>query len=134
MKDKDQLFEDILCEGARFEQCDAASRHVALRSFRRRHHLRLVAKVSSLAASVALAAALCHWPKDPATPGAALARTSPAPAQSPEPPALQEDPLPRVSDAELLAAFPPDSCFLVEVNGERILVFRDPELRKRYLE
>ncbi len=37
-----------------------------------------------------------------------------------------------LTDEQLLAFFPADSCFIAEVDGRKILVFRDPELRQKY--
>ena len=37
-----------------------------------------------------------------------------------------------LTDEQLLAFFPADSCFIAEVDGRKILVFRDAELRKKY--
>lgn len=37
-----------------------------------------------------------------------------------------------LTDEQLLAFFPPDSCFLAEVDGRKILVFRNPEVREKY--
>ena len=38
-----------------------------------------------------------------------------------------------ISDEELLASFPPGSCFLAEVNGETMLVFTDDKVRTEVL-
>jgi hypothetical protein len=37
-----------------------------------------------------------------------------------------------LTDEQLLAFFPADSCFIAEVEGRKILVFRNPELRQKY--
>ena len=37
-----------------------------------------------------------------------------------------------ITDEQLLAFFPTDSCFIAEVEGRKILVFRDPEVRQKY--
>lgn len=37
-----------------------------------------------------------------------------------------------LTDEELIALFPPGSCFLAEVNGKKMLVFKDPEVRKQF--
>lgn len=137
MKEKRKLLEDVLCGSAEFEKCNQESIRAASRRFRRERILGLMARVSAMAATVAVAAALWLWPDWRTAPEINQRASSPAPLEvfyAPEQAVVKESPLPRVSDAELLAAFPPDSCFLAEVNGERILVFRDPELGKRYLE
>jgi hypothetical protein len=38
-----------------------------------------------------------------------------------------------MSDQEVVACFPPGSCFIAEVEGRKVLVFPDPILRQRYL-
>lgn len=38
-----------------------------------------------------------------------------------------------LTDEQLLALFPSDSCFIAEVEGRKMLVFRSPELRQKYL-
>ena len=37
-----------------------------------------------------------------------------------------------LTDEQLLALFPADSCFIAEADGRKILVFRSPEVRERY--
>ena len=37
-----------------------------------------------------------------------------------------------LTDEQLLAFFPADSCFIAEADGRKILVFRSPELRQKY--
>ena len=37
-----------------------------------------------------------------------------------------------LTDEQLLAFFPADSCFIAEADGRKILVFRSPELREKY--
>jgi hypothetical protein len=37
-----------------------------------------------------------------------------------------------LTDEQLLAFFPADSCFIAEVDGRKILVFRNPELGQKY--
>jgi hypothetical protein len=39
-----------------------------------------------------------------------------------------------ISDEELLRFFPPDSCFLAELDGKQILVFKDARLAEEFLE
>jgi hypothetical protein len=38
-----------------------------------------------------------------------------------------------INDQQLLACFPPDTCALAEVNGEKVLIFFDPALRARVM-
>ena len=54
----------------------------------------------------------------------------PAAAAAPMTPRTQ---ITAISDEELLASFPPGSCFLAEVNGETMLVFTDDKVRTEVL-
>ena len=38
-----------------------------------------------------------------------------------------------LTDAELLALFPPGSCFLAEVDGQKKLIFFDPKVEREYI-
>lgn len=42
-------------------------------------------------------------------------------------------PLLKLTDEELLASFPSNSCFLAEVNGRQVLVFTDRSNREKFL-
>jgi hypothetical protein len=35
---------------------------------------------------------------------------------------------PKLTDEQLIASFPPNSCFLAEVDGRQVLVFTDPQV------
>ena len=39
-----------------------------------------------------------------------------------------------ISDEELLSLFPQGSCFLAELDGKQVLVFKDSKLREEFLE
>jgi len=39
----------------------------------------------------------------------------------------------RLTDKELVAAFPKGSCFIAEVDGKKELVFLDPKLERTYV-
>lgn len=41
--------------------------------------------------------------------------------------------VPRLTDQELIASFPSNSCFLAEVNGQQVLVFVDPSLEEKFV-
>jgi hypothetical protein len=41
--------------------------------------------------------------------------------------------MPRLTDEELIASFPANSCFLAEVEGRQILVFVDPRVEEKVL-
>jgi hypothetical protein len=39
----------------------------------------------------------------------------------------------RLTDEELVAAFPKGSCFIAEVDGKKELVFLDPKVQRTYV-
>lgn len=135
MKPEKALLQDVVCEDPDFAACDAASRQAALGAFRRRVRLRLLGRVSALAAGILVCSSYWLWlePKESSSAPRIVSAPEISPVAEPAPPVPEESTLTRVSDAELLAAFPPGSCFLAEIDGKNMLVFRDPELRARYV-
>jgi hypothetical protein len=37
-----------------------------------------------------------------------------------------------ITDEQLIAAFPPGSCYIAEVNGQKQLFFRDPKVKEQF--
>jgi hypothetical protein len=105
----------------------------ALAEFRRARLLRRVASISSAAAVVAVLIAFLFRGSERKT-----TRVTIVPAatdQGPQPALQTKSPAKDASltDEQLLALFPADSCFIAEVEGRKTLVFRSPELRQKYL-
>ena len=67
----------------------------------------------------------------------ALLQTPALPTPAPHPqigiPAQTAKPA-HLTDEQLLALFPANSCFLAELGGKQILVFKDPKLARDFLE
>ncbi len=114
-----------------FADHDAQVHRQALRALRLRRHVRL-ARIFSGPAAVALLLFIAHYRSSGPSVSTVL------PPRTPAVPVLTQSPSPAAShpltDRELLAAFPPGSCFLAEVNGKKVLVFSDPAIEKQYLQ
>ena len=130
-----QLLDEVLQDES-FKEFDARLRQQALAEFRCGQFIRKIASISSLAALVIASAIggfffLEEHPKRDSSPASDRAAN---PHESPE--ASIKAPGKEVStltDEELIASFPPNSCYLAEVDGRQILVFRDSKLRSQYL-
>ena len=126
-----RLLNDLLAD--ELEGLGDGRKAIALAAFRRAHLVRRVRNSAGLVVVLAaLAAALFHYSRPRQT--QLIAETAPA-ATAPIPAgtAYSGDTLVKISDAELIASFPADTCFLAEVDGRKILVFTDPALRDKYL-
>jgi hypothetical protein len=97
----------------------------ALRAFRRRHQFKRVRSAAQLLAILALGGI---WFSSRHIPVKTVVNVppSPLPITRPEPHSL--------TDEELIAKFPPGSCFMAEVNGKKILVFKDPQVEKQFFQ
>jgi hypothetical protein len=101
-------------------------KEAALSAFRRGQLLRRAGRagVAVMIAAVAIAGVLVlqrHVIKD--IPPAVVANVQPS----------EQSGMPRLTDEELIASFPSNSCFLAEVEGRQILVFFDPRVEERVL-
>jgi hypothetical protein len=125
-KHKQRLLNDLLQDDASHEWC-ADGKEKALAAFRQARLWKRVGLVSRLAAVIAGLAGgaflyCTHlWKNSPVPPVNELA-SQPVAA-----------PLPTLTDDQLLASFPANTCYLAEVDGRKILVFVDPELQKKYV-
>ena len=111
-------------ENPDFREHDSRVHAAALRAFRSRPRHRKLTTVTLL---IALATAILSTQlnsKQQAAP--------PVAHRLPSAPATEKQPAVSLTDEELLAHFPPGSCFLAEVNGKIILVFNDPALKKQF--
>ena len=135
---KQRLLNDVLQDetetGA--EAPEAAKQHV-LAAFRRGRFLRRIAMVSRWAAVIVVLAVgsfLFHGPLTkngfPGQPGPGVPGP---PKNAPVTEAVVSAPLPTLTDEQLLASFPRDTCYLAEVEGRKILVFADSNDRRKYL-
>ena len=123
-KHKQRLLDDLLQEDASPEW-HADGKEKALAAFRQARLWKRVGLISRLAAVVAVLAGgafLTHLLKNSPVPPVNELASQPVAA-----------PLPTLTDDQLLASFPANTCFLAEVDGRKILVFVDPEVQKKYV-
>jgi len=135
--DKQKLLNEVLGEDS-FQAFNDGLKQHALREFRRARLVRRIASVSMIAAGLVAVAfvssQLFHGQTSPAPANAATAKIARAPIPSADLEkgngAVMQDTL---TDEQLVASFPSNSCFLAEVEGRKILVFRNPGLKKQFL-
>jgi hypothetical protein len=140
--DRDALLDAVLGDED-WQALRASTRAAALAAFRARHRRQRLGQWGALAAGVALALGATWAWMQPALaplrpePPAQLARVTPAPA-----PAIPAAPLPApestpstanssvryISEEQLLAMFPPGSCVIAEINGQKQFVILDPKI------
>src|SRR4026208_315257 len=121
-----QLLNDVLREGEGTGQA-------ALAAFRRARFVRKVTRVSAVLALIIAVTGLLIWQHDPNRNSriAAGPRDSSV-SRQPQGEPTEHD-VPTLTDEQLLASFPPNSCFLAEVDGRQILVFTDPAIEQQVL-
>jgi len=125
--------EDPLLNAILKDECwhtnHAACKTEVLAAFRARQRVRRTRRwIGSVAALSAAVASGVFWLHRPVVvPG--------LPQMATEPSAAPREPgQPRyLNDAELVASFPAGSCFLAEIDGQKKLVFLDPEIERRYV-
>jgi hypothetical protein len=131
---RQKLLSDVVEDGM-LREFHARLKSQALGEFRRARFLRRVGSLAALAAVLVAAGAAGVYnfraPRvAPRTIAKAQVQPESAVTQSnTEPPAR----LHTLTDEELIASFPPNTCYLAEVDGRKMLVFQDPELRKQFL-
>jgi hypothetical protein len=105
----------------------AALKAQVLAAFRARQSLRRLTRwAAGVAAAAAAITCLVYWAGSPLPPRMSLVQN---PSQPPG--ALARSSF--LTDAQLLASFPPGSCFLAEVNGHKELIFLDGDAQRRWL-
>jgi len=119
--EEDALLEAVLRDDS-WQAANATAKQEALGVFQARQRLRRLTRWGGAAAALAVAAAAC-WiisQPDKTPPRAAGHMAGP-------------NPINYLTDDELLALFPPGSCFLAEVDGQKELVFFDPKVEREYV-
>ncbi|MCI0534663.1 MAG: hypothetical protein L0Z50_05495 [Verrucomicrobiales bacterium] len=134
----DPLLNDLL-GGSRYSEFRAELKRQALGAFRRARWWRRTRNSGLAMAAVAAVLAILLWRLDTERAAPVVTEQATTPPTLP-PTALPSDAtslktarasvqIETISDEQLLAAFPPDSCFLAELDGQTVLVFSDPAVR-----
>jgi hypothetical protein len=127
----EELLRDVFAETDHTGAEWSAAKKSALGEFRRARRTRAITRLSGLLAIFALSTAL-YWRQPQPEPLAPAPILSAAHlAQTHDTPPEKPDHL--ISDEDLLAAFPPGSCFLAEFDGKTRLVFVDDRLAREFL-
>ena len=128
----------LLNEVFRTDSLDAFSGQLKERAwaeFRRARFIRRIALISSAVAAVtAFVAGGLLFRASERNKTRTLA-TMPVRTESNRPTAVQAEAPTNdatLTDEQLLAFFPADSCFIAEADGRKILVFRNPDLKQKY--
>jgi hypothetical protein len=125
--ERDDALLDAVLGDEGWQASSAAFKAEALGTFRTRQRQRRLTRWAACAAVVAVAGAgAMHWLGGPAPKPQEVA------VIRPEPPKVAARPR-YLSDAELLASFPAGSCFLAEVDGQKELIFLDPNVERTYV-
>lgn len=131
--DHRNLLDDLCAEDDAFLAHEAKLKAFAAGRARRKRVARVV--LPSALALAALAVTLTGLfklePAAGAGPQPVVAQARPAERPTARNAAKIEEPL---TDEQLIAAFPPNSCMLIELDGKPVLVFRDAELQRRYFQ
>ncbi len=124
---RDAVLIDAVLQDDDWQAANAAFKARALGSFRARQRVRRVTRVAALSSACLLVLAVAlHWFGRPA----ALPRMNlTSHIEPPKSPAHPRS----LTDQELLAAFPKGTCFIAEVDGKKLLVFLDPQVKRAYL-
>jgi hypothetical protein len=132
---KQRLLEDLLADDPAGGNSAKQHAMAVFRQARLFKHVARVSRVAALIAVLAVGAFLFRAQLVKDRPGSQAFRGIPDRAVEQEPTSGTADSraLPTLSDEELLASFPPHSCYLAEVDGRKILVFADSSLQKKYL-
>ncbi len=136
---QDDALVDAALGGEPWVALHAEVKRAALAAFRARQRRRQALAWSARLAACFLAVAGAAWwwsgssriglvAQAPARAAAAASRSAAKAAQSPTSAAPALPAGPYISEAELLALFPPGSCMMAEIDGERRLIFLDPKI------
>jgi len=127
-ENEDALLEAVLRDDG-WQAANAAGKAAALSVFQARQRVRRLARWGGGAAVLAVVAVCAaRWLAGP------VAEAPPRLAViQPEAPPAQPEKAKYLTDGELIALFPPGSCFLAEVDGQKKLVFFDPQVERQYV-
>jgi len=118
---------DAILYDDNWQTASAAFKAEAVRTVRVRQRVRRLTRwATSVAALAAVTAGVWHWSGRPAAPPRQISMAQTEVPKAPDQPR-------RLTDRELVAAFPKGSCFIAEVDGKKELVFLDPKVERTYV-
>jgi hypothetical protein len=133
-KASEKLLRDVL-DATTWGESNQEAKRVSLGAFRRARTLRAIYRRSAMLAVLVAAGVVAVSIVKESVEAQLLAKTRFAVARRSRTTVERKRRLPAdvfISDQELIANFPPDSCFMAEVDGRKILVFRDEAVRREY--
>ena len=123
----DDALLDTLLQDENWQTANAAFKTEAMRTFHVRQRIRRLTRwAGSVAVLAAVTAGVALWSGRLAAPPRQITMARAGLPKAPEQPR-------RLSDRELVAAFPKGSCFIAEVDGKKELVFLDPKVERMYV-
>jgi hypothetical protein len=125
-----RLLNDVLRDDLAVDGNDP-TREAAFGAFRRTRLLRRVRRASVIVTVVAAIAAGILIQRDLSTNRHLTAGNRTPLVVLPAEKETNARDLRRLTDEALIASFPPNSCFLAEVDGRQVLVFTDPALEEK---
>ncbi len=125
--EQDDALLDAALRDETWRAASASFKAEALKAFRAGQRVRRLTRwVGSVAALALVTVGVVHWVGRPASVPRHVAMAHPrTPDAAGEPR--------RMTDKELVAAFPKGSCFIAEVDGRKELVFFDPQVERTYV-
>ena len=125
--ERNEALLDAMLQDEDWQIASAAFKAGALKTFRARQRLRRLTRwAGSVAALAVVTAGVVHWSGRPAAPPRQITIAQAEVPKAPDRPR-------RLTDSELVAAFPKGSCFIAEVDGKKELVFLDPKVERAYV-
>ena len=123
----DDALLDAMLQDETWRTASAAFKAEALRTVRARQRVRRLTRwAASVAALAAVMAGVAHRSSRPGAPPRQITMAHAEVPKAPDKPR-------RLTDQELVAAFPKGSCFIAEVDGKKELVFLDPKVERTYV-
>ena len=125
--ERDDALVDAMLRDENWQAASAALKAEAMRTFGVRQRVRRLTRwASGVAALAAVIAGAGLWFGRPAPAPRQIAMTRAVAPKIPDKPG-------RLTDAELVAAFPKGSCFIAEVDGRKELIFFDPKVERAHV-
>jgi hypothetical protein len=125
--EREDALVDAMLRDENWQTASAALKAEAMRTFGARQRVRRLTRwASGVAALAAVIAGVGLWFGRPAPALRQIAMTNAEAPKTPDKPG-------RLTDAELVAAFPKGSCFIAEVDGRKELIFFDPKAERAYV-